>query len=192
MAKQHQTGLLPQVAVGYKQVVPAAFAQGSPKRIGRLKQGGVFVKHRERIAQRPTGRLHTTRLRNGLRLQAVEPAFGGPKAHPTQGIEKIVQALAGGHLAGVVDIAFVSAAFRQIVLGHKAHKRLSRSLGWRCVGLSKTGGPRQASLIECMGQGQALRGCCTCGLGHMRAQRAPISQPGLRPINALGKVHGAV
>jgi hypothetical protein len=54
-------------------------------------------------------------------LQLVQAFFGQGEMHPAQGIEKVVQAFTGGHLAAGKDEVFVGLTFWQVVLGHKTH-----------------------------------------------------------------------
>jgi hypothetical protein len=52
----------------------------------------------------------------------VQLFFGQREVHPTQGVEKIMQAIACGHALGVMNELLVGLSFRQCRLGGKVHR----------------------------------------------------------------------
>jgi len=164
MAHQHQPGLAPQRAQVDEQPLPVAQAQGRLAHVGRLQQRTVFIKHRERIAQRPAHGLHTIRG-NGLGLQLVQAALGARELVPHQAVEEVVQVVARGHAAGAPDVLLVSHALGQLGLGHKTHRQ-----GWRRGGLQR---PVHCHIVLL----QLLR--------HRLAEGAPRRQPGGAPVDGV-------
>ena len=66
-------------------------------------------------------------------LQLVEPGFGLRVMQPAQAVEKIMQAIARGDLAGTKNESLVGFAFRQDGLGNKLNTRSRQQLGGRGI-----------------------------------------------------------
>jgi hypothetical protein len=72
-------------------------------------------------------------------LQLIQPIFGARILQPAQAIEKIMQAIARGNLAGAKNESLVGFAFRQDGLGNKLNTRSRQQLGGRGIQSLRTG-----------------------------------------------------
>jgi hypothetical protein len=104
-----------------KRLAIGAICKASQTTSRQLNEACVFVKHRDRIAHRAAHGADTLRL-NGRGLQLVQLFFGKRKVHPTQGVEKIMQAIARGYALSVMNELLVGLTFWQFRLGHKVHR----------------------------------------------------------------------
>ena len=159
MAKKHQLSLFPQRAQADKQALPVARLQRLPERRRRQQEGGVLVKHRQRVAHRAAQRGHAGGGNFGG-LKLVEPLLDFGKAHPAQAVEEIVQVVAGGHACMLKDELLVSHAGRQVRLRHEADGRAA-------VGVER---------LRHGGDGLHLP-------LHSLAMATPAGEPGMLPVD---------
>ena len=171
MPEQLQARFLPQRTQRAEEGLPVFAHQGVPQYIGRVQQRGVFVKNSQCIARRAAHGCDTA-VRNLRGLQLVQALFGLREMQPAQTIEKIMQAIACGHLLRVENKRFIGLPWRQGGLGDKAHRAMGQAVR---QGVQRL----RATVPRHDGFGQGLAAC------------APCLQPGRIPIDrfyAMGHV----